>query len=41
MVVADPFAAGSKARLPGDVLIDHIRLVTAGGRLSAVVTRHP
>jgi hypothetical protein len=26
--------------LPGDVLVDHISLVTRGGRLSAVVTRH-
>jgi hypothetical protein len=26
--------------LPGDVLVDHIRLVTEGGRLGAVATRH-
>ncbi len=27
-------------RLRGDVLVDHIRLVTAGGRLGAAVSRH-
>jgi hypothetical protein len=27
-------------RLPGDALVDHIRLITVGGRLTAVVTRH-
>jgi hypothetical protein len=27
--------------LPGDVLIDHISLITRGGRLTATVTRHP
>jgi hypothetical protein len=26
--------------LRGDVLVDHIRLVTSGGRLGATVTRH-
>lgn len=27
--------------LHGDVLVDHIHLITTGGRLAAVVTRHP
>jgi hypothetical protein len=27
--------------LRGDVLIDHVRLITSGGRLSADVIRHP
>ncbi len=26
--------------LRGDTLVDHIRVMTTGGRLSAVVTRH-
>ena len=26
--------------LRGDALVDHIRLITEGGRLTAVVTRH-
>ena len=27
-------------RLRGDALVDHIRLITEGGRLTAAVTRH-
>jgi hypothetical protein len=27
--------------LRGDVLVDHIELITSGGRLAAVATRHP